>query len=333
MTLQYGDRIQDRTCGRWHSLLPMLGVETRHLNGKHGPCPLCGGKDRFRFDDKGGNGTWFCSHCGAGNGVDLVMKIKNIPFLAAKQEIEKYIGAAPAVVPRATKSDVQKAEMARDQMAALWGRACPLDGEDIASRYLAWRGVILTVWPASIRVIEDLPYYDETKSRSLHPGMLAKFAAADGKSAILHRTYLAEPGRKASVEKPRMLMPGKVPPGGAVRLSAPAETMGIAEGIETALSASIIFGIPVWAALTAGALMKWQPPKEAKCVFVFGDNDKSLAGQNAAYALGYRLKTENFQVEMRFPEDAGTDWNDELAGSMAPATLRSPIPAQCEETP
>src|SRR5690348_13963485 len=55
----------DRARGRWREILPCLGVETRYLTNKHGPCPLCGGKDRFRFDDKNGDGTYYCNQCGA----------------------------------------------------------------------------------------------------------------------------------------------------------------------------------------------------------------------------------------------------------------------------
>lgn len=35
--------------GRWPDLLTAVGIDTP-FNGKHGPCPACGGKDRFRFD-------------------------------------------------------------------------------------------------------------------------------------------------------------------------------------------------------------------------------------------------------------------------------------------
>ena len=37
---------------RWRSILTVLGMDERALSGKHGPCPLCGGRDRFRFDDR-----------------------------------------------------------------------------------------------------------------------------------------------------------------------------------------------------------------------------------------------------------------------------------------
>ncbi|TAJ88609.1 MAG: hypothetical protein EPO10_01440 [Reyranella sp.] len=38
-------------------------------------CSICGGKDRFRFDDKGVEGTWFCNQCRAGTGIILVRKL------------------------------------------------------------------------------------------------------------------------------------------------------------------------------------------------------------------------------------------------------------------
>jgi hypothetical protein len=50
---------------RWLDILTALGVPAKFLRNWHGPCPMCGGKDRFRFDDKDGKGTFFCNGCGA----------------------------------------------------------------------------------------------------------------------------------------------------------------------------------------------------------------------------------------------------------------------------
>ncbi|MGL5489985.1 MAG: primase-helicase zinc-binding domain-containing protein, partial [Shewanella sp.] len=61
-------------CGHWPELLANLGV-TVPPRKQHGPCPACGGKDRFRLDDKGGRGTWICSQCGAGDGLDLIRRV------------------------------------------------------------------------------------------------------------------------------------------------------------------------------------------------------------------------------------------------------------------
>ncbi|MCW5705488.1 MAG: hypothetical protein KIT82_23260, partial [Bradyrhizobium sp.] len=44
--------LKDRARGRWKQILSVAaGIDSRHLDGKHHPCPMCGGKDRWRFDD------------------------------------------------------------------------------------------------------------------------------------------------------------------------------------------------------------------------------------------------------------------------------------------
>ena len=63
----------DAARNKWSDVLSKLGVDQSFLKKKHGPCPMCGGTDRFRFDNKGGNGTWICNQCGAGNGMNLIM--------------------------------------------------------------------------------------------------------------------------------------------------------------------------------------------------------------------------------------------------------------------
>jgi hypothetical protein len=90
--------------GRWREILPQLGIESRFLTNKHGPCPLCGGKDRYRFDDKGGEGSYYCAQCGPGNGLILVRKKRGWDFKTAVDEIDKIIGAeGPAVSRRSPR--------------------------------------------------------------------------------------------------------------------------------------------------------------------------------------------------------------------------------------
>ena len=301
--------------GRWKSMLPLFGVETRYFSGKHSDCPICrSGKDKYRFDDKGGNGTWFCSSCGAGDGFSFISKYKGISFVEAKALVESHLGETSIIVPRAAKNETEEAARFRDRMNNLWRMAYPLDGEDPASRYLLARGIKPAKWPGHIRAIDELIYLDDDKIRSVHPGMLARFTPSDGPGVTLHRTFLDGTGGKAAVSKTKMLMPGKVPQGGAVRLFPPAETLGIAEGIETALSAAQIFGVPVWAALTSGLMLKWIPPAETRCVMIFGDNDASFTGQYAAYGLAYVLKNKGLHVDVRMPDEIGEDWNDVLVG-------------------
>ncbi|EKR8964141.1 DNA primase, partial [Salmonella enterica] len=44
-----------QACGHWPNILPALGVKV--IKNRHQACPVCGGSDRFRFDDKEGRGT------------------------------------------------------------------------------------------------------------------------------------------------------------------------------------------------------------------------------------------------------------------------------------
>ncbi|MEQ4936799.1 DUF927 domain-containing protein [Proteus terrae] len=76
--------------GRWLYILANLGI-TVPDNHKHGACPKCGGKDRFRFDDKNGKGTWFCNQCGHGDGLDLVKLVTGKETKTACQEVNKII--------------------------------------------------------------------------------------------------------------------------------------------------------------------------------------------------------------------------------------------------
>jgi putative DNA primase/helicase len=113
-------------------------------------------------------------------------------------------------------------------------------------------------------------------------------------------------------------MPGKIAQGGAIRLAPAAQALGIAEGIETALSAAILFDMPVWATTSEGLLKAWQPPQETKAVVIFGDNDANFVGQAAAYVLAKRLIDEarrdkrDLNVEVQIPGVIGQDWNDVL---------------------
>lgn len=83
--------------GRWNSILPALNINLPTHPRQHGPCPTCGGKDRFRFDDRDGNGSWFCNQCvpHAGDGFSLVMKALNQPFREALMSVGGILNLDP----------------------------------------------------------------------------------------------------------------------------------------------------------------------------------------------------------------------------------------------
>lgn len=67
---------------QWPAIFERLGIAIPPGH-RHGPCPFCGGKDRFRMDDLDGRGTWFCNNCGAGDGLDLVVKMTGYTLIRA----------------------------------------------------------------------------------------------------------------------------------------------------------------------------------------------------------------------------------------------------------
>jgi putative DNA primase/helicase len=298
--------LTERARGRWRHMLPMLGVDSRHLNGKHGACPFCGGKDRFRFDDKQGAGTWICSQCGAGDGFGLLMRLKGWDFKAAADRVEEIVGKAPVDLK---KGDSRSDQQLREANNRLWTSGKPVRYGDTVSRYLEKRGIALEAFPSSLRYVDRCRYQTDGEP-AYYPAMVAKITGPDGAPVTLHRTYLSDLGEKAPVAAPRRLMPSKLVSGCAVRLSPPGPVMGIAEGIETALSAGILHGVRTWAAINSAMLMRWEPPAGTQAVIVYGDNDALFGGQSAAYALAHRLSVNGLVVSVEVPPSTGADWND-----------------------
>ncbi|MDM7937037.1 MAG: primase-helicase zinc-binding domain-containing protein [Cyanobium sp. CZS 48M] len=96
------DAIAAARC-RWPEILAALaGLSDKQLSNRHQPCPLCGGTDRYRFDDKDGSGSWFCNQCGgkdqrggAGSGMDLLMRRQGWSFVEAARQVEAFLGLVP----------------------------------------------------------------------------------------------------------------------------------------------------------------------------------------------------------------------------------------------
>jgi putative DNA primase/helicase len=279
-------RISETARGRWHGILPQLGISSKLLQNKHGPCPMCGGSDRFRFDNKEGKGTWICNRCGSGDGAELVKRVKGVQFKEAAKMVEGCMGRAPV------RPIPEKLATPRSELARIWDAAGPIRAHSPVADYLARR----CDWTEN---------YSENLRESVN-GMLAKVQTWDGKGVNIHRTYISD--GKATVRK---LMPGKLPDGSAIRLAYVnlRIEMGVAEGIETALSAMKLFGLPTWSLVNATLMQKWRPPVGIKKVVIFGDNDKSFAGQMAAYTLAYKLR-DSVEVEVKIPTMPGWDWND-----------------------
>ena len=93
----------DLTNGRWPDLLMQLaGLTPDQLTDTHQPCPLCGGEDRYRFDDLDGTGSWYCNQCGGkdhtgggGSGMDMLMRRTGLTYPEACKRIEQHLNIKP----------------------------------------------------------------------------------------------------------------------------------------------------------------------------------------------------------------------------------------------
>lgn len=303
--MQLKPKTAEAAIGRWPGILKALGIDPKFLENKHGPCPKCGGKDRFRFDDKGGRGTWFCSQCGAGDGFEMLQMLYGWGFVQAAKEIDRVIGTVQQTVIAKERSEADK--LAAIEITLKQSRKV-VRGDPVWT-YLNRRTGI-EIAPADIRFHPALRYADDGASLGEHPAMLAVMRDRHGKGVSLHRTYLTASGEKAAVPKPKKIMAGKPLNGSVVRLSGVAQHIGIAEGIETALAASVRFGVPVWAATNAVLMQAWNLPDEVKQVSIFADNDSSFTGQSAAYALAFRLARDGIKAGVMMPDEIDTDWAD-----------------------
>jgi putative DNA primase/helicase len=297
-------RILETARGCWHGILPQLGISAKLLRNRHGPCPMCGGKDRFRFDDRDGKGTWICNRCGSGDGAELVKRIKGVGFVEAAAMIEGVAGKVRPSQGKPVPRPTNRAELNRH-----WSVGRPIELDSVAGRYLNQRCGLET-FPTCLRMFEA-----DGMAGGRAAEIMAKVTDSVGLPVTLHRTFIpsASNGGKHEWHVDRKFMPGKLPEGVAIRLGHRYGRawggLGIAEGIETALSASALFGVTVWAAISAPLLKKWRPPAGVGKVIIFGDNDENFTGQEAAYALARSL-VDDVEVEVKIPSIPGWDWND-----------------------
>lgn len=293
--------LREKAKGQWPRIIEeLLGGD--YANGrKHHACPgTCDGKKRFRFSDKTGTGNFFC-HCSEGekDGFELLMCAKGITFAEAARAVEGVIGKATDPVEPKKQT-----------------RAERIRGETISTRrsaYLESRG--LEIAPG-LEWHRSLDYFDgDGKKIGTYPAMLAPVYR--GQSWLTyHATWLLD-GAKAPVDPARKLLSGPPAAGGACPLYPVGPVLGIAEGVETAIAAKMLHGIPVWAALNTSLLAAFEPPPVVKELVIYADNDENYAGHAAAYRLAHRMRLRGIGVEIEMPDRVGTDWNDVLLGGNA----------------
>ncbi len=198
----------------------------------------------------------------------------------------------------------------------LWQSAMAIT-DSPAERYLAQRGLMST--SDQLRYLGRTPLGPRGAVQFL-PAMLGAVTTDSGIIAI-HRTFLeGAQARLAHFERPKRAL-GSLG-SGAVRLAPPVQgRLGLAEGIESALSATQLFDIPCWATLGNERFGLVAIPESVRELYLFIDNDAggTLAEERAlkAYAAPDRV------IHSRAPVSPGYDWNDELKLRLA----RQPDPS------
>jgi hypothetical protein len=263
-----------------------LGVSDLKRGGREwvGPCPVCGGRDRFGINpDKG---AWNCRHCGGGDGIGLIRHVLACDFKTALAWLmgEAGVDLDPVEAAR-RKADAARKEAARRaasekararaiaQARDIWNGCQSAVGTPVG-HYLRLRGLpdwIADAPPDALRFHPGLPYMaDSGDGRSyveIHrgPAMVAGCLGRDGRLTAVHRTWLdltRAKGKAKIVHKGEPMPAKKIwgsKKGTSIRMTHVRgdqfDTLVMGEGIETTLTARAADTYPgaaYWAGVDLG---------------------------------------------------------------------------------
>ncbi|EPN0282047.1 primase-helicase zinc-binding domain-containing protein [Enterobacter hormaechei] len=296
-----------RACGHWPRILPALGVKV--IKNQHQACPVCGGSDRFRFDDKEGRGTWFCNQCGAGDGLKLVEKVFGVSAYEAAGKVSALTGSLPPVaedIIAAADAETDASRKAAATLAtSLMDKALTATGNAYLTRkgFPALECLTLTTTHKTGGVTYRagdviVPLQDDTGAM-----VNVQLINADG----LKRTL-----KGGAVKGAWHLIEGKKEAG---------KRLWIAEGYATALTVHHLTGETVMVALSSvnllslASLARSQHP--ACQIVLAADRDLSGNGQTKAAAAAQAC-----EGTVALPPVFG-DWNDAFMQQGEDATRRA----------
>lgn len=167
------DRVRDAVkaaSGQWPFVLENLGIKVPVSPRQHSSCPACGGKDRFRFDDKG-RGDYICNQCGAGDGLKLIQKVNGVSTVEAARQVAdvlNHTNGLPEFICRKSSAHMQeKADLEiehRHQQFSSKYQSMAAKAALGQSEYLSSKGVgeaIFSMLPGGTLL---LPLFDETEA-------------------------------------------------------------------------------------------------------------------------------------------------------------------------
>lgn len=261
---------------------------------KHVTCPLCEKKKKFRLSRHNGSVSYICS-CGNGSMINLIEQVTGQDFKTIAAQIDKIIGHSFEGAKPERPKDIPH-ETALKQFQGFAGiKGTP------AQEYLNSRG-IFSIPPKGVRY-------------SGNTGMMSLVTDDRFMPCYWHETILKGSSKtnrllKSLQDKNHLEYCGSV----AIRMYPLASTLGIAEGVESALSARQIYQCSVWSVVNTSFMRRFKAPKGVEHLIIFADNDKSGAGHAAAFECAHKnilAKNDVTKVSVRWPGDV-CDFNDML---------------------
>jgi DNA primase len=249
-----------------------------------------------------------CFGCGAhGDAITFVMKTRGVSFpeavahLGGVGDLSRTRAATPAPAPALARvqADDGEARLHRELAARIWTEAADPPGSPVEN-YLHRRGVHLPGLPV-LRWHPRCP-----RAAGALPAMVALMVdPVTGEPSGVHRTFIQPDGSGKAAVSPAKMMLGRA---GVIRLAElTGEGLGLAEGIETALSVMQTIGWrPVWAAGSRGGIETF-PVLPAIALTIFADGD--APGLKAACACAGRWAAAGAEALICTPP-GGLDWND-----------------------
>ena len=279
----------------------------------------------IHLGDGARKGTWkdFASGEG-GDQVDLVRAALSLPTLGdAVRWAKNWLGSPDDGPPGHRRRAAPQRQLDPGQLRkqaharGLWTSSVPAAGT-LVETYLASRGITMPL-PATLRFNPSLRH---TGAGVYRPGMVAAVTDLDGTILAVHRTYLAGDGLgkawgKSDGHDSKMCLG---PLGhGAIQLAPAGPVLGVAEGIETALSVMQVWtDLPVWCAVSAVRLGTIALPAQVKHIVILADGDEP--GQLAAEVAVKALHARRLDVTVVEPP-CGRDFNDLLHDGSLEAEL------------
>jgi hypothetical protein len=309
-----------------------FGARLKRSGGEYsGPCPRCGGRDRFSVNVR--KQLFNCRGCGVGgDAIALARHLRGCSYVEAASLIGREARQRP--------SKPAKGYDAAESVARILSGLQPVLGAP-GEAYLRTRGI-------DVEEVEDLlcradavgwnpSVYFHEPGHPLHGRRLGCIVAiltdpiTARPTGSISRTYIDRDLKKVG---PAKSLDGAR---GIVRLSPDADVgqrLNIGEGIETCLAAASRWDNlkPIWSCGSAATLSRFPVLAGIEHLTIICDHDENGAGERAARELADRWLEDGREVRIIKPKTKGEDLSDIVKRRSGARTKPTPNIASASPT-